>query len=317
MKVTKHPAPCFARLAQFACTEKGKPHLSAIHHDRELPYLVATDGKKLYATRNLHRPDQAGETFDAEPYFAHMAQVRLTSNFPYWKAVVPNDEIVDTYLFQVPAGIAKLKQSLRLSVTFLCLNGKPILTFGAADSEKNEYAHSIDLSFFAPWAGQTIRVHFSKWGKPALVTDSTVTIGRGHEVFVLEWFALLMPLSIDKALIERVNRAQENLPEPLQSAGQGFTMSKLTERNRDMGVDYEATWQDAHYSIYAEGKVLPAEADTPVECEVSRLEIFRAWPGSFDQTRVANSSFEPAVLAAIKDEAAQKLIEQWHKNGGN
>ena len=95
-----------------------------------------------------------------------------------------------------------------------------------------------------------------------------------------------------------------------------WRIRNLTEKNRNLGVDFDMTLDQRPYSIYAEGRIVSTENDESAVAEIRTVEIYRRWPDSLDLSRVANAELD-AHMGAIKEAASARMIEVWREGGGN
>lgn len=212
MKLSKVKDPQVLRILQHVSEDATRFHLCAVYHDDALPYAVATDGHRLYATRDVHRESMAGRSADAEVLAVTGQSLPADRGvFPDWKTIVPRGRPARAVTLTVPAWFAKLKRSdrgLAVSIRFRTDSDQVALCFGNAPAGDGEESAGVNPFYLAPYAGQTVRVYLPE-GRcvPFVITPADAALAKLDQVFSLPWFGLIMPIRPEPGAARIIERA--------------------------------------------------------------------------------------------------------------
>lgn len=191
MKIMKHKSPDFKRLVQCAPTTKKSKALQIVHYDYETEFMVATDNKRLFATRRLNKPAQGGSYLLA-PFAEKEAFVPtdIHADFPKWKSVLPS-RFAYRFTLKVPEFVEKLRLSSVPIDIQIGADATVKLLLGETGESSDEVSHYIlDLSRLLPLAGSAVSA-FIPHKENSLILFTEPTVGQINNPLDLEWFMLV------------------------------------------------------------------------------------------------------------------------------
>lgn len=95
-------------LFQFASRDKSRPKLNSVHFD-DIGLTVATDGYRLFATKNFYNPEISGKTYDLYELEKNDVYKEITEKYIDWKKLfsgMDSGNYKNNFLLEIPEWFA-------------------------------------------------------------------------------------------------------------------------------------------------------------------------------------------------------------------
>ena len=193
-------------ICEFASRDTSKALLNSVTFD-DIGLAVATDGYRLFASKELYHPIKAGKTFSICDLEEKGQYNEIKGTALDWKALFKTMDRANyrhNFSLSIPEWFSSIKnESSRIHFTIDFQNTEdPKILIG---DFPNDFSFVIDGRFLAPFHGKDILITVDNYKTPIIITPKNELIDNDktllQELKNFNWFALIMPFLSDKKVL--------------------------------------------------------------------------------------------------------------------